>query len=108
MPFDISQIRLEAVINREEEMAVKIRLARGGAKKKPFYQIIIADERSRRDGRFIENVGTYDPNQNPAAIKLEEGKTLEWLNKGVQPTDTVKQILKQTGIWQKFVAGVAA
>lgn len=108
MPFDISQIRLDAVINREEEMAVKIRLARGGAKKKPFYQIIIADERSRRDGRFIENVGTYDPNQNPAAIKLEEVKTLEWLKKGVQPTDTVKQILKQTGIWQKFVAGAAA
>lgn len=89
-------------------MAVKIRLARGGAKKKPFYQIIIADERSRRDGRFIENVGTYDPNQNPAAVNLKEEKALEWLNKGVQPTDTVKQLLKQTGVWQKFVAGAAA
>ncbi|AAR33973.2 LOW QUALITY PROTEIN: ribosomal protein S16 [Geobacter sulfurreducens PCA] len=85
-------------------MATKIRLARAGAKKKPFYQIIVADVRSRRDGRFIENVGTYDPNQNPAAVKFEEAKTLEWLGKGAQPTDTVKQILKKAGIWEKFVA----
>ncbi|BDV41773.1 30S ribosomal protein S16 [Geotalea uraniireducens] len=84
-------------------MAIKMRLARAGAKKKPFYQIVIADVRSRRDGRFIENVGTYDPNQNPAAVKFEESKALEWLGKGAQPTDTVKQILKQQGIWEKFV-----
>lgn len=84
-------------------MAIKMRLARAGAKKKPFYQIIIADVRSRRDGRFIENVGTYDPNQEPAAVKFEEGKTLEWLGKGAQPTDTVKQILKKVGLWEKFV-----
>ena len=83
-------------------MAIKMRLARAGAKKKPFYQIVIADVRSRRDGRFIENVGTYDPNQNPAAVKFEEGKTLEWLGKGAQPTDTVKQILKTAGLWEKF------
>ena len=83
-------------------MAVKIRLARAGAKKKPFYQIVIADERCRRDGRFIENVGTYDPSKNPAAVKLEEEKTLDWLSKGAQPTDTVKQILKKEGVWQKF------
>ena len=55
-------------------MATKIRLARAGAKKKPFYQIVVADERCKRDGRFIENVGTYDPNQNPAVLKLEESK----------------------------------
>ena len=85
-------------------MAVKIRLARAGAKKRPFYQIVIADERCRRDGRFIENVGTYDPTKNPAAVKLEEAKTLDWLSKGAQPTDTVKQILKKEGIWQKFCA----
>jgi small subunit ribosomal protein S16 len=85
-------------------MAVKIRLARAGAKKKPFYQIVIADERCRRDGRFIENVGTYDPTKNPAAVKLEEAKTLDWLSKGAQPTDTVKQILKKEGVWQKFCA----
>lgn len=83
-------------------MSVKIRLARAGAKKKPFYQIIVADERNRRDGSFIENVGTYDPNQNPAAVKFEEAKTLEWLGKGAQPTETVKQFLKKAGIWAKF------
>jgi len=88
-------------------MAVKIRLARGGAKKKPYYQIVIADERCRRDGRFIERVGSYDPNQDPAMIKLEESKTLEWLSKGVQPTDTVRQLLKKAGIWQKFVSKAA-
>ena len=88
-------------------MATKIRLARAGAKKKPFYQVVVADERCKRDGRFIENVGTYDPNQNPAVFKLEEGKTLEWLAKGAQPTDTVKQILKKTGIWAKFVSKLA-
>ena len=85
-------------------MAVKIRLARAGAKKKPFYQIVIADERCRRDGRFIENVGTYDPTKSPAAVKLEEAKALDWLAKGAQPTDTVKQILKKEGVWQKFCA----
>jgi small subunit ribosomal protein S16 len=88
-------------------MAVKMRLARAGAKKKPFYQIVIADERCKRDGRFIENVGTYDPNQNPAAVKLEEEKALGWLGQGVQPTDTVKQILKKAGIWAKFVSKAA-
>ncbi len=88
-------------------MATKIRLARAGAKKKPFYQVIVADGRSKRDGRFIENVGTYDPNLNPAAIKLEESKVLEWLGKGAQPTETVKQLLKKVGIWAKFVAKAA-
>ncbi|HTG83127.1 MAG TPA: 30S ribosomal protein S16 [Geobacteraceae bacterium] len=88
-------------------MAVKMRLARAGAKKKPFYQIVIADERCKRDGRFIENVGTYDPNQNPAAVKLEEEKALGWLAQGVQPTDTVKQLLKKAGIWAKFVSKAA-
>lgn len=88
-------------------MAVKIRLARAGAKKKPFYQIIVADERSRRDGSFIEKVGTYDPNLEPAAFTFEENKTLEWLQKGAQPTDTVKQILKKAGIWQKFASKAA-
>jgi len=88
-------------------MAVKIRLARAGAKKKPFYQVVIADERCKRDGRFIENVGTYDPNQNPAAVNFQEEETLAWLKKGVQPTDTVKQLLKKSGIWQKFVSSAA-
>jgi small subunit ribosomal protein S16 len=85
-------------------MAVKIRLARAGAKKKPFYQVVVADGRSKRDGRFIENVGTYDPNQDPAAVRLNEEKTLEWLGRGAQPTDTVREILKKAGIWAKFVS----
>ena len=88
-------------------MAVKIRLARAGAKKKPFYQIVVADVRSKRDGRFIANVGTYDPNQNPAAVTFEESKTLEWLGKGAQPTDTVRQILKKAGILDKVAAPAA-
>lgn len=88
-------------------MAVKMRLARAGMKKKPYYQIVIADERCKRDGRFIEKVGSYDPNQDPAAFKFEESKALEWLAKGVQATDTVKQILKKAGIWQKFVSKAA-
>jgi small subunit ribosomal protein S16 len=93
--------------NQEEEMAVKIRLARAGAKKKPFYQVVVADERCKRDGSFIEKVGTYDPNKEPAAYSFEENKTLEWLGKGAQPTDTVKQILKKAGIWQKFASKAA-
>lgn len=88
-------------------MAVKIRLARAGAKKKPYYQIVVADERYKRDGRFIERVGSYDPNQDPAAVKFEESKTLEWLSKGAQTTDTVKQMLKKCGIWEKFITKAA-
>jgi small subunit ribosomal protein S16 len=88
-------------------MAIKIRLARAGAKKKPYYRIIVADERCKRDGRFIEKVGTYDPNQNPAAFKLEEEKALEWLGKGALPTDTVREILKKAGIWEKHTSKAA-
>ncbi|HEY7746131.1 MAG TPA: 30S ribosomal protein S16 [Desulfuromonadales bacterium] len=83
-------------------MSVKIRLARGGAKKKPFYQVVVADERSPRDGRFVENLGQYDPKQNPPMVALHEERTLEWLQKGAQPTDTVRQLLRQQGIWTKF------
>lgn len=88
-------------------MAVKMRLARAGAKKKPFYQVVVTDGRSRRDGRFIENVGYYDPNQNPPTVKLNEEEVLGWLGKGVQPTDTVKQLLKKAGIWLKFTTKAA-
>jgi small subunit ribosomal protein S16 len=83
-------------------MAVKIRLARGGAKKKPFYQVVVADERFPRDGRFIEKLGQYDPRQNPPMVNLQEDKTLEWLNKGAQPTDTVRRLLRGQGVWAKF------
>lgn len=88
-------------------MATKIRLARAGAKKRPFYQIVVADERCRRDGRFIENVGTYDPTKNPAVVKLNNDKAQAWLDKGAQPTDTVRQILKNAGLLDKVAAPAA-
>ena len=88
-------------------MATKIRLARAGAKKRPFYQIVVADERCRRDGRFIENMGTYDPTKNPATVKLNEEKIIAWLGKGAQPTDTVRQLLKNAGILDKAAAQTA-
>jgi len=88
-------------------MATKIRLARAGAKKRPFYQIVVADERCRRDGRFIENMGTYDPTKNPAVIKLNAEKIVAWLGKGAQPTDTVRQILKNAGLLDKAAVSAA-
>ena len=69
-------------------MAVKIRLKRMGAKKRPFYRIVVADERAPRDGRIIETVGTYDSNVDPAVVKIDEEKALSWMMKGAQPTDT--------------------
>ena len=75
-------------------MAVKIRLRRMGQKKAPFYRIIVADSRSPRDGRFIEEIGTYDPNQNPSAIKVDEELAKKWLANGAQPTDVVAKIFK--------------
>ena len=85
-------------------MSVKIRLARGGAKKKPFYQVVVADERCPRDGRFIEKLGQYDPKQNPPLVSLKEDRTLAWLQQGAQPTDTVRQLLRAQGIWAKYKA----
>ena len=79
-------------------MAVKIRLRRMGQKKAPFYRIIVADSRSPRDGRFIEEIGTYDPNQNPSAIKVDEELAKKWLANGDQPTDVVAKIFKVAGI----------
>lgn len=85
-------------------MSVKIRLARGGAKKKPFYQVVVADGRCPRDGRFIDNLGQYDPKQNPPMISLNEDLTVDWLRKGAQPTETVMQILRTSGILAKAKA----
>lgn len=79
-------------------MAVKIRLTRMGAKKNPFYRIIVADERAPRDGRFIEEIGTYDPNQEPKAVKVNEELAKKWLSNGAQPTEIVGKLLKQAGI----------
>lgn len=79
-------------------MAVKIRLRRMGAKKAPFYHIVVADSRYPRDGRFIEEVGYYDPTKEPSVIKIDEEKAKTWLANGAQPTDTVKALLKIQGI----------
>lgn len=75
-------------------MAVKIRLARTGAKKRPFYRIVAADARSPRDGRFLEKLGTYDPTKNPSAVHVNQARVDYWLGVGAQPTDTVKRLLK--------------
>ena len=86
--------------NKQEvkEMAVKIRLRRMGQKKAPFYRIVVADSRSPRDGRFIEEIGTYDPNCDPSAIKVDEEAAKKWLNNGAQPTEVVGKIFKAAGI----------
>ncbi len=83
-------------------MAVKLRLKRMGAKQRPFYRVIAADSRSPRDGRFIEAIGTYDPIKAENNIQIDEEKAIKWLNNGAQPTDTVKNLLSQVGIWAKF------
>ena len=77
---------------------VKIRLRRMGAKKAPFYRIVVADSRSPRDGRFIEEIGYYDPMKNPAVIKVDEEKANKWIQNGAQPTETVKSLLTKSGI----------
>jgi len=82
-------------------MAVKLRLKRMGAKGRPFYRIVAADARSPRDGRFIENVGTYNPINEPAKIEINEELALKWLSKGAQPTDTVRSLLSKQGIMKK-------
>ncbi len=79
-------------------LAVKFRLTRFGAKKKPFYRIVVADERSPRDGRFIEKVGSYDPLKNPAEIILDKEKIQAWYEKGVRPTKTVENLFKKEGV----------
>ena len=79
-------------------MAVKMRLTRMGAKKAPFYRVIVADSRSPRDGRFIEEIGYYNPLTNPVDIKIDADKAKKWLDNGAQPTETVKALLKKSGI----------
>jgi small subunit ribosomal protein S16 len=82
----------------ERRMAVKIRLRRMGAKKAPFYRIVVADSRYPRDGRFIEEVGYYDPTKEPSVVKVDAEKVKKWLANGAQPTDTVRVLLKKNAI----------
>ena len=79
-------------------MAVKIRLTRMGKKKNPFYRIVVADERTRRDGAPIDEIGYYDPMTNPANVKIDAEKATKWLNNGAQPTETVRTLLKKSEI----------
>lgn len=79
-------------------MAVKIRLARHGRKKRPFFRIVVADERFRRDGRFLEKVGTYNPLTDPAEVSVEAERVAYWLGQGALPTDTVKSLLRKEGV----------
>ena len=79
-------------------MSVKIRLKRMGQKKAPFYRIIVADSRSPRDGRFIEEIGIYDPNQEPSTFRVNEEAAKKWLANGAQPTETVNRLFKNAGI----------
>ena len=84
-------------------MAVKIRLARHGAKKRPFYRIVVADGESPRDGKFLEMVGTYNPLLDPAEIRVKKDRVKYWLDQGARPTDTVKSILKKEGVFDNPV-----
>ena len=83
-------------------MAVKIRLQRMGKKKQPIYKIVAADSRARRDGKFLEKVGLYNPQTNPMTIDLKDERILHWLSKGAQPTDTVKSLFSRNGLWLRW------
>ncbi len=83
-------------------MALKLRLQRHGTTKRPFYRIVAAESAHKRDGRYLEIIGTYDPTKDPAALKLDEERALVWLNKGATPSDTVKNLLTKSGLWAKY------
>jgi small subunit ribosomal protein S16 len=83
-------------------MAVRIRLKRIGAHKSPYYRLVVSDSRSPRDGRFIEEIGTYNPVAQPAAVAIDEEKALKWLQDGAQASDTVRNLLSKAGILKKF------
>ena len=89
-------------------MTVKIRLKRVGKKKAPSYRVVVADSRSPRDGRIIENLGWYNPRVEPSAIQIDAEKALSWLNEGAQPTDSVTSLLKRSGILDRFEQSKAA
>ena len=82
-------------------MPTRIRLQRKGKKGKPFYHLVVADQRSPRDGKYIERIGAYDPNQNPALVEVDQAKAMDWLQKGAQPSDTARAILSYSGVVYK-------
>ncbi|HLS35096.1 MAG TPA: 30S ribosomal protein S16 [Bacillota bacterium] len=83
-------------------MAVKIRLTRRGSKRNPYYRVVVADSRSPRDGRYIEQIGTYNPLVKPVEVKIDEEKALKWLHNGAQPSDTIRNLFSKEGIMKKF------
>ncbi|HLR33963.1 MAG TPA: 30S ribosomal protein S16 [Tissierellales bacterium] len=83
-------------------MAVKIRLRRMGAKKNPFYRIIVADSRAPRNGRFIDEIGYYNPLTEPKTVKIDDEKATKWLNDGAKPTDTVNRLFRESGLYEKM------
>jgi len=85
-------------------MATRIRLRRMGANKRPFYRVVVADQRSPRDGRFIENIGKYHPLEDPSLIEIDGDRALHWLRVGAQPSDQVRNLMMKVGIWDTFVA----
>jgi small subunit ribosomal protein S16 len=89
-------------------MSVRIRLKRLGAKKRPFYRVVVADQRSPRDGRFIENIGKYHPLEDPSLIEIDADRALYWLREGAQTSNTVRVLMTKVGIWDTFTAEKAA
>jgi len=85
-------------------MATRIRLRRMGSNKRPFYRVVVADQRSPRDGRFIENIGKYHPLEDPSLIEIDADRALHWLRVGAQPSSQVRNLLRKMGIWETFVA----
>ena len=93
-------------INNNRDMPTRIRLQRKGKKGQPYYHIVVADQRAPRDGKYIERIGAYDPNQNPAFVEIDREKALDWMQKGAQPTDTCRAILSYTGlVYKNHLAG---
>lgn len=88
-------------------MAVRLRLMRMGKKKQPTYRVVAADQRSPRDGRFIEIVGTYNPRNEPSQIKIDNAKAVSWLRQGAQPSDRVRKLLEISGAWEAFTSGTS-
>jgi small subunit ribosomal protein S16 len=89
-------------------VAVKLRLMRMGKKKQPTYRVVAADGRSPRNGRFIDILGTYEPRQEPSRVVIDNGKAVDWLRKGAQPTDRVQRLLQESGAWAEFKGGAGS
>jgi small subunit ribosomal protein S16 len=92
----------------EAVLAAKIRLRRTGSRNHPSYRLVVADSRAKRDGRFVESIGYYNPLHNPAVVEVDEERALYWLKQGAQPTETVRSMLVKKGVWKKFTSKESA